>query len=73
MIRNLQRVEHCASSEVVHLFQKVGCVRNKFQFRNSLTESGNHLFGRWIEIRRYSRSRFVGSDCFCPWKHGSDS
>ena len=33
----------------------------------------NHLSRRWIEIRRYSRSRFVGSDCFCPWKHDSDS
>ena len=31
----------------------------------------NHLFGRWIEIRRDS-SRFVGSDCFCFRKHNSD-
>ena len=33
----------------------------------------NHLFGRWIEIRRDSCSRFMGSDCFCFWKHDSDS
>ena len=32
----------------------------------------NHLFGRWIEIRRDSCSRFVGSDCFCFRKHDSD-
>ena len=24
------------------------------------------LFGRWIEIRRDTCSRLVGSDCFCP-------
>ena len=28
----------------------------------------NHRFGRWIEIGRDSRSRFVGSDCFSLWK-----
>ena len=32
----------------------------------------NHLFGRWIEIGRDCRSRFMGSDCFSPWKHDSD-
>ena len=31
--QNLLRVEHCAFLEVIHLFQSVGCVRNKFQFR----------------------------------------
>ena len=31
---------------------------------HSSTESGNHLFGRWIEIGRDSRSRFVGSVFF---------
>ena len=25
----------------------------------------SHLFGHWVEIRRDSCSRFVGSDCFC--------
>ena len=33
----------------------------------------NHLFGRWIEIRRDSCSLLLGSGCFCPWKHDSDS
>ena len=33
----------------------------------------NHLFGRWIEIRWFACSRFVGSDCFSSWKHDSDS
>ena len=32
-IQNLLRVEHCAFLEVTHLYQKVGCVRNKLQFR----------------------------------------
>ena len=31
--QNLLRVEHCALLEVIHLFQSVGCVRNKLQFR----------------------------------------
>ena len=32
----------------------------------------NHLFGRWIEIGRDSRSWFMGSDCFSLWKHASE-
>ena len=32
-IPNLHQVEHCAFLEVIHLFQSVGCVRHKFQFR----------------------------------------
>ena len=35
---------------------------------HSSTES-EIIFGRRIEIRRYSRSWFMGSDCFSPWKH----
>ena len=31
-IQNLHQVEHCAFLEVIHLFQSVGCVRNKLQF-----------------------------------------
>ena len=31
--QNLLRVEQCAFSEVIHLFQSVGCVRNKLLFR----------------------------------------
>ena len=32
-IQNLHQVEHCAFSEAICLFQSVGCVRNKLQFR----------------------------------------
>ena len=32
-IQNLHQVEHCAFWEVIRLFQSVGCVRNKLQFR----------------------------------------
>ena len=32
-IQNLLQGEHCAFSEVIHLFQSVGCVRNKLHFR----------------------------------------
>ena len=32
-IQNLHQVEQCAFSEVIRLFQSVGCVRNKLQFR----------------------------------------
>ena len=31
--QNLLRVEHCVFLEVTHLFQKVGCARNKLPFR----------------------------------------
>ena len=31
-IQNLRQVEHCSFLEVIHLFQSVGCVRNKLQF-----------------------------------------
>ena len=30
--QNLLGVEYCAFLEVIHLFQSVGCVRNKLQF-----------------------------------------
>ena len=32
-IHNLHQVEHCAFWEAIRLFQSVGCVRNKLQFR----------------------------------------
>ena len=32
-IQNLHQVEHCAFSDAIRLFQSVGCVRNKLQFR----------------------------------------
>ena len=33
----------------------------------------NHLFGRWIEIRRAACSGVMGFDCFCFRKHDSDN
>ena len=36
---NLFAVEQCAFSEVIHLFQSVGCVRNKTSVSYSSTES----------------------------------
>ena len=38
-IQNLRHEEFYAFLEVIHLFQSVGCVRNKLQFRYSSTES----------------------------------
>ena len=38
-IQNLLGVEHCAFLEVIHLFRKVGCVRNKLQVSHNSTES----------------------------------
>ena len=39
-IQNLLRVEHCAFSEAIRLFNRIR----------------NHLFGRWIEIGLYTRA-----------------
>ena len=36
--------EHCAFLEVIHLFRKVGCVRNKLQFR---TVQQNQKLSLW--------------------------
>ena len=72
-IRNPLLEEHCAFLEVIHLFQWVGCVRNKLQFRTVQQNPKSSLSRRWIEIRRASCSRVVGSDCFCFRKHDSNS
>ena len=42
-IQNLRQVEHYVFWEVTRLFQSVGCVRNKLQFRT-------------VEIGRYTRT-----------------
>ena len=34
-IQKKHQVEHCVFLEVIHLFQSVGCVRNKLHFRSS--------------------------------------
>ena len=44
--RNLLRVEHCPFLEVIHLFQSVGCVGNKLQFR---TVQQNHKSFLWMQ------------------------
>ena len=38
-IQNQLHVEHCAFLEVIHLFQSVGCVRNRLSVSHSSTES----------------------------------
>ena len=48
--RNLRQVEHCVFLEVLHLFQSVGCVRNKLQFRTV-----HHFFWCRIKDGRYTR------------------
>ena len=71
-IQNPLLEEHYVFLEVILWFQKVGCVlETNFSFAQ-FNRIRNHLFGRWIEIGRDSRSRFMGSDCFSPWKHNSD-
>ena len=56
MIRNLLRVEHCAFLEVLDCrFTQFNGIRN-------------HLFGHWIEIRKFACSGTMGSNCFCSWK-----
>ena len=46
-IQNLHQVEHCAFLEVIHLFQSVGCVRNKLQFR---TVQQNQKSFLWMQV-----------------------
>ena len=45
-IQNLHQVEHCAFLEVIRLFQSVGCVRNKLQFR---TVQQNRKSSLWTQ------------------------
>ena len=48
-IQNLHQVEHCAFSDVIRLFQSVGCVRNKLLSRtvqqNQILDAGLRLDG----------------------------
>ena len=57
--------------EVIHLFQKVGCVRNKLQFHRVQQNPKSSLWTLDWE-RRDSCSRFVGNDCYSFWKQDSD-
>ena len=45
-IQNVHRVEHYAFLEVIHLFQSVGCVRNKLRFRTIQQNEKSFL---WIQ------------------------
>ena len=45
-IQNLHQVEHCAFWEAIRLFQSVGCVRNKLQFR---TVQQNQKSSLWTQ------------------------
>ena len=66
-IRNPLLEEHCAFSEVIHLFQQVGCVRNKLPFHTFLQNPKSSLWtltiptserpGRPIIIDRSQRSQ----------------
>ena len=47
------------------------CKKTNFSF-TQFNRIGNHLFRCRIEIRRYSRTWFMGSDCLSPWKHNSE-
>ena len=45
-IQNPHQVEHCAFSEVIRLFQSVGCARNRHQFR---TVQQNQKSFLWVQ------------------------
>ena len=44
--QNPIRAEHCAFCDVIHLYQQVGCVRNKLQFR---TVQQNQKSSLWMQ------------------------
>ena len=48
---------------VIICSNKLDVKETNFSFKQ-FNRIRNHLFGRWIEIGRDSRSRFVGYDCF---------
>ena len=51
-IQNLHQVEHCVFSEVIRLFQSVGCVRNELQFRTVQQNQKSFLWTQdwgWME------------------------
>ena len=68
-IQNLRQVEHCAFLEVVHLFPWVGLCKKQTSGSHRFNRIRHHFFGCRIEVGWYTRSRFMGSDCFSPWKH----
>ena len=72
MIQNLHQVEHCAFLEVIHLFQYVGCVRNKFQFRTVQQVQKSFPWTQDSGWTVYPRL-IMGSDRRSFWKHESES
>ena len=70
--QNLRQVELCSFSEVMRLFQSVGCVRNKLQFR---TVQQNQKSFPWTLDWGWTKTRtwFMGSDRHSSSrKHGSE-
>ena len=59
-VQNLHKVEHCAFLEVIHLFQSVGCVRNRHQFltaqQNLKLSQSNEERGDLLMNKREVRS-----------------
>ena len=49
-IQNPLRVEHYAFLEVIHLFQQVGCVRNRLPFLTAQLNLKSSLSGHGTEI-----------------------
>ena len=70
-IQHLHQVEHCASSEAIRLFQSVGCVRNKLQFR---TVKQNQKSFPWMQDWGWMvfPHLFCGTDHRSSWKHESE-
>ena len=82
-IQNLHQVEHCAFLEVIRLFQSVGCVRNKLQFR---AVQQNQKSFPWMQDRgwtgfllsicgiwlfQFLETRTSGSFVVCVWRQRS--
>ena len=77
--QNLQQMEQCAFLKVIHLFQSVGCVRNKLQFRTvqqnqksfpwmqnqSRTVSPHLIYGIWSSQFLETRIRVIKHGEFC--------
>ena len=57
-MQNLHQVEHCAFLEVERLFQSVGCVRSKLQFRTVQQSQKSFLWMQVYAWMGYSRSIF---------------
>ena len=71
-IQNQHHEEHCAFLEVIHLFQSVGCVRNKLQFRTVQQDQKSFL---WVQdwVWMVFRTWFMESDLCSSLKHDSES